>query len=214
MFQLIFPHFSFVVNKKKKTGSNSRRKGIYRIYRTDICKRLVAPWRNFVRIQRIFPLPKVGVQIFTKELVFRTIVSRCCWTIVERQIMDNHGSIARSGNNDHEYFSLLHNASMARYSSSRVITAALRRIHVAIRTRRCASRAHRWIQHWNRSLETEHIRSLSPHITSPPHLFQNLSSSVNDDLFLFVSIHFVIDLKLLILLLTYEYENVNIFEKI
>lgn len=147
-------------------------------------------------------------------LVFRTIVSRCCWTIVERQIMDNHGSIARSGNNDHEYFSLLHNASMARYSSSRVITAALRRIHVAIRTRRCASRAHRWIQHWNRSLETEHIRSLSPHITSPPHLFQNLPSSVNDDLFLFVSIHFVIDLKLLILLLTYEYENVNIFEKI
>lgn len=193
MFQLIFPHFSFVVNKKKKTGSNSRRKGIYRIYRTDICKRLVAPWRSFVRIQRIFPLPKVGVQIFTKELVFRTIVSRCCWTIVERQIMDNHGSIARSGNNDHEYFSLLHNASMARYSSSRVITAALRRIHVAIRTRRCASRAHRWIQHWNRSLETEHIRSLSPHITSPPHLFQNLPSSVNDDLFLFVSIHFVID---------------------
>lgn len=142
MFQLIFPHFSFVVNKKK-TGSNNRRKGIYRIYRTDICKRLVAPWRSFVRIQRIFPLPKVGVQIFTKELVFRTIVSRCCWTIVERQIMDNHGSIARSGNNDHEYFSLLHNASMARYSSSRVITAALRRIHVAIRTRRCASRAHR-----------------------------------------------------------------------
>lgn len=37
--------------------------------------------------------------------------------------MGNHGSIARSGNNDHEYFSLLHNASMARYSSSRVITA-------------------------------------------------------------------------------------------
>ena len=214
MFQLIFPHFSFVVNKKKKTGSNSRRKGIYRIYRTDICKRLVAPWTSFVRIQRIFPLPKVGVQIFTKELVFRTIVSRCCWTIIERQIMDNHGSMAWSGNNDHEYFSLLHNASMARYSSSRVITAALRRIHVAIRTRRCASRAHRWIQHWNRSLETEHIRSLSPHITSSPHLFQNLPSSVNDGLFLFVSIHFVIDLKLLILLLTYEYENVNIFEKI
>lgn len=142
-------------------------------------------------------------------LVFRTIVSRCCWTIVERQIMDNHGSIARSGNNDHEYFSLLHNASMARYSSSRVITAALRRIHVAIRTRRCASRAHRWIQHWNRSLETEHIRSLSPHITSPPHLFQNLPSSVNDDLFLFISLLTHISFNLRIREYKYFWKNIS-----
>lgn len=95
---------------------------------------------------------------------FRTIVSRCCWTIVGRQIMGNHGSIARSGNNDHEYFSLLHNASMARYSSSRVIIC-----EVYIRTRRCASRAHRCIQ----PIETDlwkHIRFLL--------LFQNLRSSV------------------------------------
>lgn len=113
-------------------------------------------------------------------------------TIVVRQIMGNHGSIARSGNNDHEYFSLLHNASMARYSSSRVITAAPRCIHAAIRTRRCASHAHRCIQHWNRSLETEHIRFLSPHnfssISFPKSSFVRKRWS-----FLSLSIHFITD---------------------
>lgn len=66
-----------------------------------------------------------------------------------------------SGNSDHEYFSVLHNASVVRYSSSRVITAAREGIHAAIRTRRCASRVHRCIEHWNRSSETEHIPFLS-----------------------------------------------------
>lgn len=147
MFLLYISSISllFQVNKKrgeKKRGSNSRRKGIYRIYRTGICKKLV---ENFAYDPtNLFP-SRSNFHERSCCACFFSNVSRCCccysgesWTTVQQH---------RSGNNDHEYFSLLHNASMARYSSSRVITAAPRRIHVAIRTRRCASRAHRCIQH-------------------------------------------------------------------
>lgn len=118
-------------------------------------------------IQRVFPLP-IRVQIFTKERLLPLVFERSCHDVVGLQsggkswatTVQQHGQETTIMNI--LVYCIMHRWRVIRHP-------ALLYCEVYIRTRRCASRAHRCIQPIETDL-SKHIRFLL--------LFQNLRSSV------------------------------------